>query len=89
MEGPGLSPAQRWLFGVGFIAIPYAWQRAHRIAAHREWGLGPPGGAGGGGGGGGGEAGTRAWRLVRWLESAYKVGVVANLWVFLLEGKYR
>ncbi|KAI8469203.1 MAG: Pex12 amino terminal region-domain-containing protein [Monoraphidium minutum] len=85
VEGPGLSSSQRWLFGIGYIAIPYLWQRAHRFAARREWGSG----GFGGGAGGGSDAGARAWRLLRWLEGAYKVGVVANLWLFLFEGKYR
>jgi hypothetical protein len=63
------------------VLIPYLWQRAHRLAAHQEWGAGW--------GGGGGDARARAWRLLRWVEGAYKVGVVANMWVFLLDGRYR
>jgi hypothetical protein len=89
VEGPGLSSRQRLLFGFGYVALPYLWQRAHRLlAAHEEWGLG------GGLGGAGGAAGRRpwaaqAWKVLRWLEGAYKVGVAANLVVFLYQGVYR
>jgi peroxin-2 len=92
VEGPGLSARQRVLFGLGTVALPYLWQRAHRLlSAHEEWGY-AEGGRGGGAAGGAAAArpwAARAWRALRWLEGAYKVGVAANLVVFLYHGVYR
>ncbi len=36
---------------------------------------------------GGGRGGL--WRVLRWLEGAYKAAALANLWLLLWEGKYR
>ncbi|GBF87723.1 hypothetical protein Rsub_00434 [Raphidocelis subcapitata] len=98
VEGPGLSRRQRFLFAAGTIALPYLWQRMHRlVAANDEWGTAPPAPWRSGSSGrdeGSPQARRRAalaaaWRALRWLEGAYKVGVAANLLVFLYQGKYR
>eukprot|EP00877_Chromochloris_zofingiensis_P014144 jgi/Chrzof1/8984/Cz03g31260.t1 len=78
IEGPGLTTAQRVLFGMGDVLVPYSWAKLNRRASQQEW-LDRSDDM----------HGVAAWRVIRWLESVYKVGVLANLWVFLYEGKYR
>jgi hypothetical protein len=34
-------------------------------------------------------AGLRAWKLLRAVDAAHKLGMLINLWVFLYQGKYR
>ena len=88
------------LFGVGYVLLPYLWQRATRLLAshddpfsNADDGFGGADGGGDRGGGGGGWLTRRraaaAWKMLRWLEGAYKVGVVANMVVFLQRGVYR
>jgi hypothetical protein len=38
VQGPGLSQQQKVLFGLGFVALPYAWSRLQRYAVQQEWG---------------------------------------------------
>ena len=37
IEGPGLSLTQRVLFGLGYVVLPYLWDRLGRAAAQHEW----------------------------------------------------
>jgi hypothetical protein len=124
VEGPGLSRAQRAVFGLGYVGLPYLWSRLHRHAVQHEWGercgllagprellprppcasastmrrrrrahragaltaVGPAACSGrfreddvwGG----------RAWSLMRWLESGYKVAALANLLLFFRQGRW-
>jgi peroxin-2 len=105
VEGRGLTPRQRALFGIGFVLLPYVWARASRAAVR----------SGGGGYGGGGrfvafggqqqqqqredddqdnQTATRRaaalWRRAApRLETAVRVATLLNLLAFLRRGVYR
>lgn len=82
MEGPDLSLQQRLAYAVGLVGLPYLWLRVNRLAASRGWAQQQ-------GEGGGGGLGPRCLRVLRGLDAAHKLCCVANLWVFLYQGKYR
>lgn len=85
VEGPGLSRAQRLLFGLGFVMLPYLWGRLSRAATQMEWnarvGLGL--------GASSRTWGRKAWAALQGLETVYKVSSAANLCAFLSNGRYR
>jgi len=68
------------MYALGFVALPYLWLRVNRWAASRGWGQqqqqDDP-------------MGQRCWRVLRGLDALHKLCMVANLWVFLYQGKYR
>lgn len=37
IEGPGLTTAQRVLFGMGDVLVPYSWAKLNRRASQQEW----------------------------------------------------
>lgn len=78
VEGPDLSLQQRVAYAVGLVGLPYLWLRVNRLAAARGWGQTADN-----------PLGQRCWRLLRGLDALHKVCMVANLWVFLYQGKYR
>ena len=78
VEGPPLSWAQRAAYGLGAVALRYAWARLSHLAAAQHWG--DPAGA--------------AWRqrclvAMRRGESAYHLASLANFLAFLRWGRYR
>lgn len=77
-EGPGLSRQQVLLYGLGLVAVRYVWTRAGVAAAARHYAEteAPP------------WAGS-LWRAMHWVETAFKLGSLANFLAFLRYGKYR
>lgn len=78
VEGPGLSLRQRLGWGAAFVFGRYAWGRLESVATACHWGDQ-----------GQGSLGYRSWRLMQWIESAYKIAAVVNFVTFLRFGKYR
>jgi peroxin-2 len=78
VEGPGLSLQQRLAYAGGGVLAPYAWLRLHRAAAAQGWAQEQ--GAG---------RGAAAWRLLRRADAAHRLAALANLWLFLWQGRYR
>lgn len=78
IEGPGLSQQQKLGYAFAFVAMPYMWVRLNRLAVQQEWGQQQDD-----------RLGSAAWKVLRGLDAAHKLGMLLNLWVFLFEGKYR
>lgn len=75
VAGPGLSTPQKLGYGLGSVALRYAWARASHAAAGAD--PDAPGWRG------------RAWKAMRTLETGYRLAALANLLAFLRTGKYR
>jgi len=81
----GLSRRKRVLFGLGYVLLPYAWERASRLAAERSQraalraplGEPPSGGA------------IAARRAMRAVEAAVGVAALLNAAAFLRGGGHR
>lgn len=77
-EGPALFRHQRVMYGLGAVALRYAWQRAgHALAASQldsesesSWN-------------------RQLWKVYRAAESVHRITALANFIVFLRHGKYR
>jgi hypothetical protein len=78
LEGPGLSQQQKLGYAAAFVGLPYLWLRLQRHAAQQQWGQRQDD-----------AVGLAAWKLLRGVDAAHKVGQLLNLWVFLYQGKYR
>ena len=66
------------LYGLGMVLVRYLWTRADLVTSAHHWGEQEN------------AAWSRAlWRAMRWTETAYKVGTVANFLAFLRYGQYR
>jgi len=83
--GGGLSRRKRVLFGLGYVLLPYAWERASRLAVERAQraaaraplGEPPAGGA------------VAARRAMRAVEAAVGVAALLNAAAFLRGGGHR
>lgn len=79
MEGPGPKKGQQTLYGLAMVLGRYAWGRLDQMAAAQQWqdGTAP------------GTQRRSLWVAVRWAETVFKLGSLANFIVFLRYGKYR
>ncbi|KAL4425471.1 hypothetical protein ABPG75_009487 [Micractinium tetrahymenae] len=80
VEGPGLSPPQRWLYCACAVLLRYAWARLGHHAAASHW-ADEAGWARGG-------WRRRCWGLMQHAESAYRLASLANFLAFLRTGRY-
>ena len=78
VEGAGLRRRQAAMYGLGLVVVQYIWNRADVVAAAHHWGeQDDPAWA------------HALWRGMRWTETAFKLGSLANFLAFLRYGKYR
>ena len=80
MEGPGPNKGQQMLYGLAMVLGRYAWGRLDQMAAAQQWQDGTAPGT---------TQRRRLWVAVRWAETVFKLGSLANFIVFLRYGKYR
>ena len=78
MEGQPLSASQRVGYGLATVGARYLWARLSLLASAQHWGDAPAD-----------SWMSTGWRVLRRIETASRLAMVVNLFIFLHQGTYR
>ncbi len=78
VEGQPLSASQRVGYGLATVGARYLWTRLSLLASAQHWGDAPAD-----------SWMSVGWRVLRRMETAFRLAMVVNLYIFLHQGTYR